>query len=171
MQVVELAGARLNECRKCGGLWVARETFEKICQDREQQEAVLGLPALQEVETDGGKTQRLYIPCPSCRKLMNRTNFAGCSGVVVDWCKEHGTWLDHSEFPKIIAFIREGGLRRAREREKDSLRAEASRLRLQQQRLEAREGRTLREGASFSWGDEPDSVLSFLSSLWPGAGE
>lgn len=171
MAPIQLGESCLNECRNCGGLWVTREMFEKICQDRERQEAVLGRPALQEAEEGVKKPGRVYVPCPSCKKLMNRTNFSGCSGVVVDWCKEHGTWLDHSELPQIIAFIREGGLRRAREREKEGLRAESRRLRMKELQLASREGKASGGNPSSSWGDEPDSVLSFLSSLWTGLGD
>ncbi len=168
MTPLHLGGSRLNECRSCGGLWVNRETFEGICQDREQQEAVLGQPAFQEVDESTKRPKRLYIPCPSCKKLMNRMNFAGCSGIIVDWCKEHGTWLDHSELPQIIAFIREGGLRRAREREKEGLRAESRRLRMKEIKLASQQAKAPGERLSLSWSDEPDSVLSFLSSLWNG---
>jgi len=42
---------------------------------------------------------------------MQRKNFAGHSGVVVDWCGSHGTWLDAHEMEDIAAFVLEGGLR------------------------------------------------------------
>jgi len=41
---------------------------------------------------------------------MQRKNFAGHSGVVVDWCGSHGTWLDTHEMEDIAAFVIEGGL-------------------------------------------------------------
>jgi len=41
---------------------------------------------------------------------MQRKNFAGHSGVVVDWCGSHGTWLDTHEMEDIAAFVLEGGL-------------------------------------------------------------
>ena len=66
-----------------------------------------------------------YIPCPECAVLMNRKNFGGTSGVVVDVCKKHGTWFDEGELPRVIAFVAGGGLERARAREA----AEAERLR------------------------------------------
>ena len=55
--------------------------------------------------------------CPECGKLMNRKNFSGCSGVVLDWCREHGSWFDRNELQQIVAFIRNGGLHKARELE------------------------------------------------------
>ena len=113
MTFVQLGAGELSECRSCGGVWVSRDSFEKICQDRERQEAVLGRPVAEIVAPEAtGKRRRVYVPCPTCKKLMNRMNFAGCSGVVIDWCREHGTWLDHTELPQIIAFIRGGGLRK-----------------------------------------------------------
>lgn len=50
---------------------------------------------------------------------MQRKNFAGHSGVVVDWCGSHGTWLDAHEMEDIAAFVIEGGLQRANAESKD----------------------------------------------------
>jgi len=41
---------------------------------------------------------------------MSARNFSGHSGVVVDWCGSHGTWLDAHEMEDIAAFVLEGGL-------------------------------------------------------------
>jgi Zn-finger nucleic acid-binding protein len=38
-----------------------------------------------------------YIPCVTCRQLMNRQVFARISGVIVDVCKDHGVWFDTGE--------------------------------------------------------------------------
>jgi Zn-finger nucleic acid-binding protein len=110
----------VHECKGCGGLWLDKKTFQEICTHEEAQEAVLGCqnqavgPAVQL------KTRRAYIPCPECRKLMNTKNFSG-SGIVLDWCRDHGSWFDRGELQKIISFIRNGGLRKARERELEEL--------------------------------------------------
>src|SRR6185436_5350189 len=52
MTFVQLGGSQLSECRSCGGVWVNKESFEKICQDREQQESVLGRPAMETLPSD-----------------------------------------------------------------------------------------------------------------------
>ncbi len=52
---------------------------------------------------------------------MNRVNFAHCSGVIVDVCKEHGTWFDADELRRIVEFIRAGGLVTTRAREKQQI--------------------------------------------------
>ena len=72
--------------------------------------------------------ERYYIPCPGCGDLMNRKNFAGCSGVVVDVCIKHGVWFDRQELQKIADFIKNGGLHMAREKELANLKAEQDRL-------------------------------------------
>ena len=41
---------------------------------------------------------------------MQRKNFGRRSGVVVDWCGSHGTWLDTDEMGDIAGFVLEGGL-------------------------------------------------------------
>lgn len=57
-----------------------------------------------------------YIPCVTCRQLMNRQVFARISGVIVDVCKDHGVWFDTGELEAVIEFIEAGGLEAARER-------------------------------------------------------
>jgi len=59
---------------------------------------------------------------------MNRVNFGRVSGAVVDVCKGHGTFLDAGELHQIVAFIVQGGLDRARAREKEELRDEQRKL-------------------------------------------
>lgn len=52
-----------------------------------------------------------YRKCPECGAMMQRRNFGRRSGVVVDWCASHGTWLDAHELEDIASFVIEGGLR------------------------------------------------------------
>ena len=122
MQSVEIGETAVRECLKCEGLWLDVASFEKICTDREQQSAVLGAasPAPTHAVTDA-VSQIRYVPCPECAQLMNRINFARCSGVIVDVCKGHGTWFDRDELNRIVEFIRGGGLEAARSKEKAQL--------------------------------------------------
>ena len=41
---------------------------------------------------------------------MNRVNFARMSGVIVDACRGHGTYLDAGELHRIVKFIQSGGV-------------------------------------------------------------
>jgi Zn-finger nucleic acid-binding protein len=141
MASVAIGGARIGECARCGGLWVSAEDFEKICADREQQSAILiaASPTRAEQHARPEQSKVRYVPCPRCGQLMNRVNFAHCSGVVVDICKGHGTWFDRDELSQIVEFIRKGGLDAARAREKQQL-AEERRLLRQEQLANATKG-------------------------------
>jgi Zn-finger nucleic acid-binding protein/RNA polymerase subunit RPABC4/transcription elongation factor Spt4 len=108
-----VAGLALDQCDKCGGIWVDQQTFEKIAADREERGEVMGsLPA----QVDKPRTLATvhYRPCPCCAKLMNRQNYAHISGVVLNLCKQHGIWFERDELREVLAFIEDGGLERSR---------------------------------------------------------
>ena len=118
MNAALIGGTSLRECPKCEGIWADAASFQLICADREKQAAVLGMAKPISEDEDGGIEKNIrYVPCPVCKKLMNRVNFAHCSHVIVDVCSQHGTWFDKDELRRIVEFIRGGGLEAARARE------------------------------------------------------
>jgi len=133
MNTVAIGAAVLLECPKCEGLWVYGTTLEQICAERERQAAVLGVA--QPTTTPSGfvEDKIRYLPCPVCRKLMNRVNFAHYSNVIVDVCKGHGTWFDRDELRRVIEFIRAGGLDEARSRELADLKERQRQLKAAQE--------------------------------------
>jgi Zn-finger nucleic acid-binding protein len=132
MQSVVIGKESVLECGTCFGLWLDVPSFEKICADREQQAAVLGTAshAPEGNVRTGSRVQ--YVPCPECSQLMNRINFAHCSGVILDLCKKHGIWFDRDELSRIVEFIRAGGLEASRSKEKAELEEERRKLRQEQ---------------------------------------
>lgn len=129
MARVRVGATPLQECGRCGGVWVEVSAFERVCRDGEAQAAVLGLAGLVPGTGAGaGPGDVRYVPCPQCAKLMNRVNFARCSGIVVDVCRTHGTWFDRDELRGIVTFLRAGGMDVARERERERLEEERRRL-------------------------------------------
>jgi len=121
LTMISVGKTPMQECEHCGGLWIAASNFDTLCSDAEQQTAALGLQLPPPVEVD---EKVFYINCPKCGKLMNRVNFAGRSGVVIQVCKADGVWLDRDEIRRIISFIRAGGLQRARQLEMQQLQYE-----------------------------------------------
>jgi Zn-finger nucleic acid-binding protein len=122
MEALLLGATPVSECQTCNGLWVDVSTFQQICVDREKQSAVLGMAA--QIFPAGQmplETKYHYVPCPVCRELMARVNFAHCSGIVVDVCRQHGTWFERDELQNIVNFIRSGGLEKCRQKEKEEL--------------------------------------------------
>jgi len=150
MLPITLGGSAMRECESCGGLWLEVAAFEKLCADREQQSAVLGMASPMTAPQDPTKREVKvrYIPCPQCGQLMNRINFARCSGVIVDVCRGHGTWFDESELREIVEFIRAGGLELSRQKEKRELAFEREQL----QREQFIASRT--DARAFSFSDE-----------------
>src|SRR3979409_1362905 len=134
MSSITLGTMAMRECEKCVGLWVEVAAFEKICADREEQSAVLGTasPAPSHQAPSSDTEEIRYVPCPQCGQLMNRINFARCSGVIVDICKGHGTWFDLDELSGIVQFIRRGGLEASRQKEKRELEFQREQLRNEQ---------------------------------------
>jgi Zn-finger nucleic acid-binding protein len=132
MAPIRIGGSAMRECEKCGGLWLEVAAFARICADREQQAAVLGLASPVTSNKPDDETKVRYVPCPECGQLMNRMNFARCSGVIVDVCRNHGTWFDRDELRVIIEFIREGGLDLSRQKEKRELAYAQEKFRLDQ---------------------------------------
>lgn len=114
------------------------KSFEKICADREQQSVVLGVASHAPTNAVSETSKVKYVPCPECSQLMNRINFARCSGVILDTCKGHGTWFDRDELSHIVEFIRDGGLEASRERDKAEIREERRRLLAEQAAAETR---------------------------------
>jgi Zn-finger nucleic acid-binding protein len=118
------AGA-LFDCGACGGQFVEHALLHEMLERHEHV-----------AHPDGAASAPWrpdphphYIPCPACRALMNRKNFGGMSGVIVDVCKKHGTWFDLGELPRVLAFVAGGGLAKSRARtaeEEARLRREAA---------------------------------------------
>lgn len=139
----ELAGAAIVECAACGGLWLTQARFDEFCASSEARETVgvalghLARPG----QVNQADAQVRYLPCIACGEFMMRRNFASVSGVILDVCRKHGVWLDHSELERVLAFVREGGLDRAR--------------RLEKERLALERARTQREAAGGAWIDAP----------------
>ena len=94
---------------------------------------------------------------------MNRVNFGRVSGTVVDVCKGHGTLLDSGELNQIVAFIRAGGLERARQRQIEDLKEEERRLRQLQAGRHADAGNETIAGAPHTWSGF--DLLSLLEHL------
>jgi len=158
MKSVVIGATTLRECSRCEGLWVDVRSFEKICADREQQSAVLG--TAEPAPTIPGReiSKVKYVPCPECSKLMNRMNFARCSGVIVDLCKNHGTWFDRDELSGIIGFIREGGMNASRAKEKLAIAEGRERLRQEQLAVD------MRRSSILGTGDPDDTRVTGIAS-------
>lgn len=134
LSLLRIGAINLRECERCDGVWADAKTFEEVCADRESHAAVMHWWE-EKPQSAHEKTAVQYVPCPDCKQLMNRNNFARSSGVIIDVCKQHGVWFDAEELPRIIEFIHAGGLDRARQKEKMQLDEDKRELRQEQYRV------------------------------------
>lgn len=163
LKLLQVQDLSIRECEKCEGVWVNAETFEEICANHEKQAAVL--QKFDEIFTHKKPLKVNYVPCPDCKNLMNRSNFAKVSGIIIDSCKQHGIWFDSEELPKIIEFIRKGGIDRAREKEKLQIQGEKEQLRAEKFKhsVEQHRHRNIRD----NWDSGKNSTISeFINFLF-----
>jgi len=122
LQKRTLEGLGIFECAGCAGLWLPADTFECICKNKEAMTAVArgaGMTGAKRMRFEMSSEEKVkYIPCPACKSLMNRRNFGGISGVIMDTCRHCGVWLDDKELGLIVRFIDAGGMDKSRDAEK-----------------------------------------------------
>ena len=106
----------LFDCALCGGQFVEHPLLREMLHHHEH----AARPETPAHLAGRPEPRNSYIPCPVCASLMNRKNFGGISGVIVDVCKKHGTWFDLGELPRVLAFVVAGGLDRSRLREAEA---------------------------------------------------
>ena len=135
LAALQLGAVRASECAECGGLWLAPAVLQALCDDREQHNAIVAALAAHAARRTTPADVVTYIPCPVCPRLMNRTNFAHVSGVIVDVCRDHGVWLDRGELERIIQFVEAGGMAKEREHEMERMSDEARHLKAEREAL------------------------------------
>jgi len=113
----EVGGLEIQECPKCFGLWAPENRFDALvaraaaAARNQDLEGEASAPRV-----DGGnplKGSVEYRRCPACDALMVRRNFQKRSGVIIDRCHSHGTWLDAHELERIAGFVLSGRAERA----------------------------------------------------------
>lgn len=166
LDAVIVGETELRECPRCEGIWADADSLARICSDREQQAAVLGVAAPMPTDLTGSPEVVRYVPCPDCQKLMHRVNFAKCSHVVVDVCKPHGTWFDKDELRRIVEFIRAGGFEKARSMEIRELERQRRQLQAARTASPLDTGSTMRIHHADSWEPALSAAASVLDVLF-----
>jgi Zn-finger nucleic acid-binding protein len=107
-----LGGIWVEECPSCLGIWTPGDVMDRLI-DRIRERIAHDGPssAARHERRSKWQPEFTYRKCPECGVMMQRRNFSRRSGVVVDWCASHGTWLDAHELEDVASFVIEGGLR------------------------------------------------------------
>jgi Zn-finger nucleic acid-binding protein len=128
LRALKLGATSARECAACGGLFLDPASLQTLCDAREEHSAVVSALGARVPTSEVKLDVVRYVPCPRCRKLMNRVNFAKSSGVIMDVCKSDGVWLDRGELQRVVGFVEAGGLALARQREREQVSEELRRL-------------------------------------------
>ena len=110
LRLRSLGEASVVECTGCEGLWIAADVFDALCSKAQASPEYKpgSIPAGEQAE--GLKLEKVsYIPCLTCCELMLRRNFrygTRSSHVIIDFCKDHGIWLDKHELDRLMHFVR-----------------------------------------------------------------
>jgi Zn-finger nucleic acid-binding protein len=122
MPVRTIGGIGINECPQCNGIWAPDNRFDHLvaqaCESVRNAEPGISLGGSPRTRGRSPYSSKVvYRKCPVCDAHMQRSNFQKRSGVIIDRCHEHGTWLDADELEQIAGFILEGGMGAAGERQ------------------------------------------------------
>jgi Zn-finger nucleic acid-binding protein len=162
MTALECGPGKVHDCGRCGAQFLEHTALRDLVERHDRLD--VGLPRPH--PAPGAVVTRVrYVACPVCHSMMNRRNFGGGSGVIVDVCTKHGTWFDAGELPRVLAFVESGGLARARAKAQ-----ELERERVSRERVAEAAGpvtmRSLREpGGEASFGS---IVVDLLTELFAG---
>ena len=111
LSATQVADVTLAECTGCRGLWVPADHFERLIERATELRRAAGpgaAPAPRVKRGVASAKQVNYRRCPVCQALMQRRNFRRSSGVIVDVCHRHGSWLDADELEAIAGFVLSG---------------------------------------------------------------
>lgn len=108
-----LGGLWVEECPVCHGLWAPGDVIDRLVDRVRERLEAGGAPGPRHDRRSNWQPDVTYRKCPECGVGMQRKNFGRRSGVIVDWCASHGTWLDSHELEDIADFVIAGGLRAA----------------------------------------------------------
>ena len=103
----------IEKCRHCDGIFLDFGELEEIMEEEIKKTQRHNLKRLHEIQNNPLIREKKihYKKCPQCRKTMLRLNYQGRSGVIIDYCKEHGYWLDSGELRQILEWAKLEGVR------------------------------------------------------------
>lgn len=113
LEAQDFDGETVLVCTSCLGMLFGPDALERVL-DRLRESA--------ETDTEGLTEERIarlrqgslpksvrYKPCPICKMGMTRRNYLQTSGIILEICGQHGTWVDQATFGQLSDFVTRGG--------------------------------------------------------------
>ena len=116
--IIRLSDIELDYCGNCSGIWFDKGEVTKL-QDavldksicNEMASALNGLPTL-----NHNSDRRKYLNCPVCYLPMSHKTYVDVSGIVLDRCVSHGTWVAKDDLAGILDILIAGKLEELKSR-------------------------------------------------------
>jgi len=108
----EGAEADVDRCEQCFGIFFDVGELELLTHSMGKSQPHIDRDRLNQLlneEAPRSDRKTSYVPCPICKTMMNRKGYGSLSGVVIDYCRDHGIWLEGGEYRQIINWINAGG--------------------------------------------------------------
>ena len=100
----------IEQCTSCYGLFFDPDELEALMNKSTSEVYSIKLQKIDKLSDQNFMDDKIvYRKCPICRTLMNRKNFGGRSGIIIDICKDHGIWLDRGELSALLEWKKAGG--------------------------------------------------------------
>ena len=100
----------IEQCTSCYGLFFDPDELEALMHESTSEVYSIKLQKIDKLSEHNFMNDKIvYRKCPICRTLMNRKNFGGRSGIIIDICKDHGIWLDRGELSGLLEWKKAGG--------------------------------------------------------------
>jgi hypothetical protein len=102
---MSFAGHQLSGCKQCGGVFARAETLSTLYARRLDHALVAALDAFSagKPEPEPG-AQKVELDCPECLAPMS-PQLVQDAAVWVNVCREHGTWFDAWELPRVLRAV------------------------------------------------------------------
>lgn len=109
LQEINYESVAIDICEVCGGAWADKEELTQIVRDKETK--FLASDHAEIIPCKSAKSVLMEIDlvdeleCVVCSSPMERINYSHDSGVVIDRCRKHGSWLDKDELDRIQVYV------------------------------------------------------------------
>lgn len=101
-------GVCIDTCSHCEGSWLDEGELAAIKAAREKTFTRAEIDAVRGVTEKvviGKEALAPELACPKCGAQMQRFNYAGESGVILDKCAQHGVWFDKGELEAVQILV------------------------------------------------------------------
>jgi Zn-finger nucleic acid-binding protein len=98
MVTEDYMGIEVDKCRSCSGMWLDLIEIDELEDKAFADDALKGQAIY--------RTAPSTLKCPKCSKPMKKFNYK-LYDLELDYCEEHGFWLDKGEEERVLTIMRQ----------------------------------------------------------------